>query len=131
MEVASILAGLLLIVGCGLFVAAEFSLITVNRNTVREAADSGDKKSVGVLKAMNTLSTQYRVPSWESRSKPRHRLPGRARNRAADRDRPLPTHCIRDPPRVHLDDGLRVSLRRTQRGGAHRTGVSGLPVAEG
>jgi CBS domain containing-hemolysin-like protein len=57
-EVASILVGLLLIVGCGLFVAAEFSLITVNRNTVREAADSGDKKSVGVLKAMNTLSTQ-------------------------------------------------------------------------
>lgn len=58
MEVASILVGLLLILGCGLFVAAEFSLITVNRNTVREAADSGDKKSVGVLKAMNTLSTQ-------------------------------------------------------------------------
>lgn len=58
MEVASIFVGLLLIVGCGLFVAAEFSLITVNRNTVREAADSGDKKSVSVLKAMNTLSTQ-------------------------------------------------------------------------
>lgn len=58
MEVVSILIGILLIIGCGLFVAAEFSLITVNRNTVREAAASGDKKSAGVLKAMNTLSTQ-------------------------------------------------------------------------
>ncbi|ABM10303.1 hemolysin family protein [Paenarthrobacter aurescens] len=58
MELVSILGGLLLIAGCGLFVAAEFSLITVNRNAVRDAADAGDKKSVGVLKAMNTLSTQ-------------------------------------------------------------------------
>ncbi|MEV7646814.1 hemolysin family protein [Arthrobacter sp. NPDC089319] len=58
MEVISILGGLLLVAGCGLFVAAEFSLITVNRNAVRDAADAGDKKAVGVLKAMNSLSTQ-------------------------------------------------------------------------
>jgi CBS domain containing-hemolysin-like protein len=38
---------------------------------------------------------------------------------AADRDRPLPTDLIRDLPRVRLDDGLRVSLRRMQREGAH------------
>ncbi|WP_336713140.1 hemolysin family protein [Arthrobacter sp. USHLN218] len=58
MEVVSILVALLLIAACGLFVAAEFSLITVNRNTVRAAADAGDRKSVGVLKGMNTFSTQ-------------------------------------------------------------------------
>ncbi|MEE1621919.1 hemolysin family protein [Zafaria sp. Z1313] len=58
MELISILIGLLLIMACGLFVAAEFSLITVNRNTVREAAESGDKRAAGVLKGMNTLSTQ-------------------------------------------------------------------------
>ena len=58
MEVVSILIGLVLIGACGLFVAAEFSLITVNKNAVRDAAAAGDKKSAGVLKAMNTLSTQ-------------------------------------------------------------------------
>lgn len=58
MEVVSILVGLVLIGACGLFVAAEFSLITVNKNVVRDAAAAGDKKSAGVLKAMNTLSTQ-------------------------------------------------------------------------
>lgn len=58
MEVVSILIGLLLIGACGLFVAAEFSLITVNKNVVRDAAAAGDKKSAGVLKALNTLSTQ-------------------------------------------------------------------------
>ncbi|MET1034317.1 MAG: hemolysin family protein [Arthrobacter sp.] len=58
MEVVSILIGLVLIAACGLFVAAEFSLITVNRNTVRDAAAAGDKKAAGVLKGLNTLSTQ-------------------------------------------------------------------------
>ena len=38
---------------------------------------------------------------------------------AADRARPLRTGLIRDLPRVRLDDGLRVSLRRMQREGAH------------
>jgi CBS domain containing-hemolysin-like protein len=57
-EVVSILIGLMLIGACGLFVAAEFSLITVNKNVVRDAAAAGDKRSAGVLKAMNTLSTQ-------------------------------------------------------------------------
>ena len=50
--------GLLLIAACGGFVAAEFSLITVNRNEVEAAAKAGDKRAVGVLRGMKTLSTQ-------------------------------------------------------------------------
>lgn len=58
MEVVFILGALLLILGCALFVAAEFSLITVNRNEVKAAITAGDRKAEGVLKGMNTLSTQ-------------------------------------------------------------------------
>jgi hypothetical protein len=41
-----------------MFVAAEFSLVTVNKNNVKAAAEQGDKKADGVLKALSTLSTQ-------------------------------------------------------------------------
>ncbi|MFJ2618384.1 hemolysin family protein [Glutamicibacter sp. NPDC087344] len=58
MEWLSLLLALVLIAGCGLFVAAEFSLITVNRNQVKQAAESGDRRATGVLKGMSTLSTQ-------------------------------------------------------------------------
>ena len=58
MEVLSILIGVALIAACGAFVAAEFSLITVNRTEVEAAAATGDRRSGGVLKAMKTLSTQ-------------------------------------------------------------------------
>ncbi|STX03591.1 hemolysin family protein [Kocuria rosea] len=58
MEVLSILLGVTLIAACGAFVAAEFSLITVNRNDVEAAAATGDRRSGGVLRAMKTLSTQ-------------------------------------------------------------------------
>lgn len=58
MEWISLLIAIILILACGLFVAAEFSLITVNRNEVKAAAESGDKRSQGVLKGMATLSTQ-------------------------------------------------------------------------
>jgi CBS domain containing-hemolysin-like protein len=58
MEWISLLLAIILIFGCGLFVAAEFSLITVSRNEVKAAADTGDKRAVGVLKGMGTLSTQ-------------------------------------------------------------------------
>lgn len=57
-EVVSIIIGLVLIAACGAFVAAEFSLITVNRNDVEAAAKTGDRRSQGVLKGMKTLSTQ-------------------------------------------------------------------------
>ena len=54
----SLAIGLLLVLACGGFVAAEFSLITVNRNDVEAAAESGDKRAGGVLRGMKTLSTQ-------------------------------------------------------------------------
>ncbi|MEE1618520.1 hemolysin family protein [Brachybacterium sp. J153] len=54
----SLAIGLLLIAACGGFVAAEFSLITANRNDVEAAAASGDKRARGVLEGMRTLSTQ-------------------------------------------------------------------------
>ncbi|MGY5766070.1 hemolysin family protein [Brachybacterium sp. DNPG3] len=54
----SLAASLLLIAACGGFVAAEFSLITVNRNDVEAAAAKGDKRAQGVLHGMRTLSTQ-------------------------------------------------------------------------
>lgn len=58
MEWISLLLAILLILACGLFVAAEFALITVNRNEVKNAADRGDRRAAGVLKGMSTLSTQ-------------------------------------------------------------------------
>ncbi|MGH3652210.1 hemolysin family protein [Glutamicibacter sp.] len=58
MEWISLALAVLLILGCGLFVAAEFALITVNRNQVKQAAADGDRRAAGVLKGMSTLSTQ-------------------------------------------------------------------------
>ncbi|AEH08913.1 MULTISPECIES: hemolysin family protein [Protofrankia] len=43
---------------CGVFVAAEFSLVTVDRMTVERAAAVGDRRSRGVLKALRNLSTE-------------------------------------------------------------------------
>lgn len=48
----------LLMLACGVFVAAEFSFVTVDRATVERAAESGDKGSQGTLVALRTLSTQ-------------------------------------------------------------------------
>jgi CBS domain containing-hemolysin-like protein len=48
----------LLIVANGLFVAAEFSLVTVDRATVERAAVSGDVRSERLLGALRGLSTQ-------------------------------------------------------------------------
>lgn len=41
-----------------MFVAAEFSLLAVNRNTVEAKAKKGDRHAKGVLHALQTLSTQ-------------------------------------------------------------------------
>lgn len=49
---------LLLIAACGLFVAAEFSLVTVDRATVERAAAEGDSRARGVQQALRSLSTQ-------------------------------------------------------------------------
>ncbi|WP_022909420.1 hemolysin family protein [Aestuariimicrobium kwangyangense] len=57
---AWILLGLsaVLVVLCGLFVAAEFSLVTVDRSGVERAANAGDAGAGSVLTALRSLSTQ-------------------------------------------------------------------------
>jgi CBS domain containing-hemolysin-like protein len=45
-------------VACGLFVAAESSLLAVDRPLVEQRAAAGDRGSEGVLRALATLSTQ-------------------------------------------------------------------------
>jgi len=47
-----------LMVACGLFVAAESSLLAVDRPLVEQRAAAGDRASQGVLQALKTLSTQ-------------------------------------------------------------------------
>lgn len=49
---------LLLVLACGLFVAAEFSLVTVDRSSVDRAAEGGDAAAAGVQRALRSLSTQ-------------------------------------------------------------------------
>ena len=51
-------AALLLIVACGVFVAAEFSFVTVDRGTVERPRPSGDRAALGVQQALRSLSTQ-------------------------------------------------------------------------
>ena len=51
-------AALLLIVACGVFVAAEFSFVTVDRSKVEQSAAQGDEGAQGLQKALRTLSTQ-------------------------------------------------------------------------
>ncbi|WP_181310948.1 hemolysin family protein [Nocardioides campestrisoli] len=49
---------LLLMVACGLFVAAEFSLVTVDRSEVERLVEHGDAGAAGVQAALRSLSTQ-------------------------------------------------------------------------
>ncbi|GEP38162.1 membrane protein [Nocardioides psychrotolerans] len=49
---------LLLVAMCGIFVAAEFAFVTVDRGQVERAAAAGDVKAQGVLAGLKTLSTQ-------------------------------------------------------------------------
>lgn len=49
---------LALMVVCGLFVAAEFALVTVDRAEVEKAAANGDRGADGVAAALRSLSTQ-------------------------------------------------------------------------
>ena len=57
-EIALIIFSLLLVLACAMFVAAEFSLITVNRSTIDHLVSKGDKRARGVSLALKTLSTQ-------------------------------------------------------------------------
>ena len=47
-----------LMFACGVFVAAEFSFVTVDRATVERDAEAGDSGAAGTLKALRSLSTQ-------------------------------------------------------------------------
>src|SRR4051794_32845697 len=58
MEWILIGVGLLLVLACGTFVAAEFALVTVDRSSLERAAEAGDPGAAGGLKALRTLSTQ-------------------------------------------------------------------------
>ncbi len=49
---------LLLMLACGVFVAAEFSFVTVDRATIERDAAAGDKGAQGTLLALRSLSTQ-------------------------------------------------------------------------
>jgi CBS domain containing-hemolysin-like protein len=49
---------IVLVIAAGVFVAAEFSFVTVDRSRVAQAADDGDAPAAGVLKALRSLSTQ-------------------------------------------------------------------------
>jgi CBS domain containing-hemolysin-like protein len=51
-------ASIVLVVAAGVFVAAEFSFVTVDRSKVAQAAEAGDAPAAGVLKALRSLSTQ-------------------------------------------------------------------------
>ncbi|WP_210651850.1 hemolysin family protein [Nocardioides sp. SYSU D00065] len=53
-----LLVSLALVVACGLFVAAEFSFVTVDRPSVERAAAEGDDGARGVQLALRSLSTQ-------------------------------------------------------------------------
>jgi len=53
-----LLTSFLLMLACGVFVAAEFSFVTVDRPSVERAAQAGDRQAAGVLKGLRTLSTQ-------------------------------------------------------------------------
>ncbi len=49
---------ILLVLACGLFVAAEFAFVTVDRGQVDRAAASGDAAAIGLQSALRNLSTQ-------------------------------------------------------------------------
>lgn len=58
MTAVLLIVGLLLVLACAIFVAAEFSLLTVDRAKVEEAAQNGDRRATSVLSALKSLSTQ-------------------------------------------------------------------------
>lgn len=57
-ELLLLVVSVVLILLCGLFVAAEFSLLAVNRSTVERQAARGDRSAKGILSALQSLSTQ-------------------------------------------------------------------------
>lgn len=58
MEWLLLLAGLLLILGTGFFVAVEFSLVALDQTSVQRAVDDGDHAARPLLTCLKSLSTQ-------------------------------------------------------------------------
>ncbi|MFF4691284.1 hemolysin family protein [Streptomyces sp. NPDC001307] len=57
-EVLLLLVAILLSMACGAFVAAEFSLTTVERGELERAAERGERGAAGALKAVRNLTFQ-------------------------------------------------------------------------
>ncbi|MEV7452144.1 hemolysin family protein [Streptomyces nigra] len=57
-EVLLLLVAILLSLACGAFVAAEFSLTTVERGELERAAERGERGAAGALKAVRNLTFQ-------------------------------------------------------------------------
>lgn len=57
-ELLFVVISLLLVLACGLFVAAEFAFVTVSRSRVERLAREGDRQAAGVLSGLRSLSTQ-------------------------------------------------------------------------
>lgn len=57
-EILLLLLFVVLVIACGIFVAAEFSFLAVNKTAVEQHARSGDHKSQGILSGLKSLSTQ-------------------------------------------------------------------------
>ncbi len=57
-EITLILVSLAMVALCGLFVAAEFSLLAVNRTAIERKAERGNRAAKGILRALRSLSTQ-------------------------------------------------------------------------
>jgi CBS domain containing-hemolysin-like protein len=57
-ELLFIIISLLLVLACGIFVAAEFAFVTVDRARIERLAREGDRGAKGVLAGLRTLSTQ-------------------------------------------------------------------------
>ncbi|MBT2513924.1 hemolysin family protein [Arthrobacter sp. ISL-30] len=58
MEWLLLVAGFLLIMGTGFFVAVEFSLVALDQAAVQRAVDDGDHAAAPLLKCLKSLSTQ-------------------------------------------------------------------------
>ncbi len=57
-ELLLLAIAVVLVLLCGVFVAAEFAFVTVDRSTVDREAEAGDASARGVQKALRSLSTQ-------------------------------------------------------------------------
>lgn len=58
MEWIQIIAGLLLILGTGFFVAVEFALVALDQPAVQRAVDRGEKGAAPLMRCLKSLSTQ-------------------------------------------------------------------------